>query len=582
MALLRLALCQLNAVVGDLEGNTAKVLDALEQAEESGAELAIFPELILTGYPPEDLLLSPVFVAENRRALERVAERSRSCVAVIGFVDRDRDLFNSAAVVANGAIHGIFHKELLPNYGVFDERRWFVPGNGSSGLVGIAGKRVGVAICEDAWSPTGPVLRQAAGGAELVVVLNASPYRQGVLAEREAMLSTRAADASCALAYVNLVGGQDELVFDGASMLFDLEGQLVAAAPQFEEALVVVDLELGEAYRKRLLEPRARPHASPLPVTAVTKPREHRGNRLITPQIPRRLDQVEEVYEALVLATHDYVAKNSFQDVVIGLSGGVDSALVATIATDALGKDHVHAVAMPSRFSSPSSLEDAALLAQNLDIEINEIGIESVYAELLATLSPVFRDKAVDLTEENLQARVRGVLLMALSNKFGWLVLTTGNKSETAVGYSTLYGDMAGAFSVIKDVPKTLVYQLCEMRNQRAKTALIPTQILDKPPSAELRFDQRDSDSLPPYDVLDPILEGYVERGIGLEALTDAGFDREVVARVIALVDRAEYKRRQAAPGPRVTSRAFGKDRRMPLTNRFSGAQPKGSPSADG
>ncbi len=592
MGRIRVALCQLDAVVGDLDGNVERVLDALGEAELAGAELAIFPELVLTGYPPEDLLLLPAFVAASGQALQRVAEATRRCAAVVGFVDGDVDLHNAAAVCAGGKLHGVWHKQLLPNYGVFDEQRWFAPGTGEFALYLVAGVRVGVTICEDAWAPAGPVLRQGLAGAELVVSINGSPYRAGVLAERERMLATRAADASCSLAYVNLVGGQDELVFDGASMCFDADGELVASAPQFEEAVVVCDLQVRPAYRKRLLAPRglhpppdalgsagparSGPEPAAPPSGAAGQTDEvpvvdsFVGERAPAP--PRRAARLapdEEVYAALVLATRDYVEKNGFADVVVGLSGGVDSALVATIAADALGAGRVHTVAMPSRFSSPGSLADAASVAANLGVDHRLVPIEPVHAALLELLAPSFAGGEPGLAEENLQARVRGTLLMALSNKLGWLVLTTGNKSEMAVGYATLYGDMAGGFAVIKDVPKTLVYRLCQLRNARAGFDLVPFPVLDKPPSAELRPGQRDDDTLPPYDQLDPILEGYVERDLTVAELVARGHDEPTVRQVIDLVDRAEYKRRQAPPGPRVTSRGFGKDRRMPITNRF-------------
>ena len=567
MGNLRLALCQLDAVVGDLEGNTAQVLAALAEAEAAGAELALFPELMLTGYPPEDLLLEPSFVEGSRLAVGRVAAASAHCAAVVGFVDSGHDLYNAAAVCCGGKVHGIWHKEELPNYGVFDERRWFTPGSGATPLFSIGGVVVGVTICEDAWSPLGPVARQAAGGAELVVSLNASPYRRGVLAERERMLATRAADASCALAYVNLVGGQDELVFDGASMVFDLNGTRIACGPQFEEAIVLVDLEVQSTFRKRILEPRGRHVGPSLPVVVVTE-RSSRPEVPLRPNAPR-LDPVAEVYEALVLSTADYVKKNGFSDVVVGLSGGVDSALVATIAADALGAEHVHGVLLPSRFSSVGSLDDAEKLAVNLGIDWSVVPIESVHAAYLELLTPHFAGRSPDLTEENLQARIRGTVLMALSNKFGWLLLTTGNKSEMAVGYATLYGDMAGGFAVIKDVPKMLVYELCDYRNGRAGSDLVPKAILVKAPSAELRPDQRDEDSLPPYELLDPIIEGYVEQDLGVAELVALGHEEATVRRVIDLVDKAEYKRRQAPPGARVTSRAFGKDRRMPITSAY-------------
>jgi NAD+ synthase (glutamine-hydrolysing) len=565
----RIALCQLDAVVGDVDGNVARVLRALASAEDAGADLAVFPELVLTGYPPEDLLLKPSFVAASARALEQVAAATTHCTAVVGFVEPGRDLHNAAAVCGGGKVHGVWRKELLPNYGVFDEQRWFAPGTGDTPLFLVGGVRVGVTICEDAWSPGGPMSRQSAGGAELLVSLNASPYRAGVVAERERMLATRALDSGCALAYVNLVGGQDELVFDGASMLFDASGELLASAGQFVEETLVCDLQVRPSYRRRLLEPRGRSQAEALPVSVVTEGHIEAPAGRLPGALADRLAPADEVYAALVLGTRDYVGKSGFSDVVLGLSGGVDSALVATIAVDALGAEHVHGVAMPSRFSSSGSLDDAAQLVANLGIDLQVLPIESVHAAYLELLAPAFDGRPVDLAEENLQARARGTLLMALSNKLGWLVLATGNKSEMAVGYATLYGDMAGGFAVVKDVPKTLVYELCRARNVRAGIDLVPQAILDKPPSAELRADQRDDDTLPPYEVLDPILEGYVERDLSVAELVELGHDGATVLKVVALVDASEYKRRQAPPGVRVTSRAFGKDRRMPVTNGF-------------
>lgn len=573
----RIALCQLNAVVGDLEGNVARVISALAQAEAADADLAIFPELVLTGYPPEDLLLEHGFVEANLRALDAVAAESRRCAAVVGFVEQDRYLYNSAGVCAGGKVHGVWRKHLLPNYAVFDERRYFAPGPGAGPLFLIGGVRVGVTICEDAWSPSGPVAHHAARGAELVVSLNASPYRAGVLAERERMLATRATDATCALAYVNLVGGQDELVFDGASMIFGLDGALLARAPQFEEAVLICDIDIQAAYRKRLLDPRG--FVEGPPATVVTVSDTTIASASDAPAVVAALGPVEEVYAALVTGTHDYVVKNGFSDVVIGLSGGVDSSLVASVAVDALGADKVHGVLMPSRYSSPGSLEDAHSLVTSLGIESRVIPIEAAHAAFLELLAPSYRGLGEGLAEENIQSRVRGTLLMGLSNKLGWLVLLTGNKSEMAVGYSTLYGDMAGGFAVIKDVPKVLVYDLCRMRNARAGTALIPQAVLDKPPSAELRPDQRDDDSLPPYEVLDPIIEGYVELDRTVEELVAAGHDEATVRRVIGLIDRAEYKRRQSPPGVRVTSRAFGKDRRMPITNLYGPASRPSRPA---
>ena len=577
MGRLRVALCQLDVVVGDLDGNVARVLAALAEAEGAGADLAVFPELVITGYPPEDLLVNPSFVEGNLRALERVAERSGSCAAVIGFVDDDGDLYNAAAVCAGGKVHGVWHKELLPNYGVFDEQRWFRSGastGASDHLYLVNGVRVGVVVCEDAWSPTGPIARLGAGGAELVVVLNGSPYRSGVLSERRRMLATRAADASVLVAYVNLVGGQDELVFDGGSMIFDHDGTLLAAAPQFRQAILLADVELRPPYRKRILDPRGRPDAPPLPTRLVTGVRPEETGVLVPGSsagpIAPELSEPEEVYEALVLATRDYVEKNGFSDVLVALSGGVDSSLVAAVAVDAIGASRVHGVLLPSRYSSAGSLDDALGLAANFGIETRTVEIEAAHAALLEMLEPALGGGAGGLAGENIQARIRGIVVMGLSNQFGWLVLTTGNKSEMAVGYATLYGDMAGGFAVIKDVPKMLVYELCRYRNAVGSTPVIPVSVLEKPPSAELRPDQRDDDSLPPYEILDPILHGYVELDRTPAELVGEGFDADVVRKVVGLVDRAEYKRRQAAPGPRVTSRGFGKDRRMPITNRFT------------
>jgi NAD+ synthase (glutamine-hydrolysing) len=567
---LRIALCQLNTTVGDLDGNVARILDALGVAEQAGADVAAFPELAITGYPPEDLVLKPGFVADNRAALAKVAARTGRCAAIVGFVDAGRDLHNAAAVCIGGDIAGVYRKRLLPNYAVFDEQRYFTPGTGPPELHVIGGVRVGVSICEDAWSPNGPISVQGLGGAELVVNINASPYFANRLAARERMLATRAADASCALVYVNQVGGQDELVFDGASMVFDADGELLARAPQFVEAVTVVDLDVRPVFRKRLLDPRGRVSTDPLPEVVLTErpvaDEDHRA-----PVVEPALDPVAEVYEALVLGTRDYVRKNGFTDVVIGLSGGIDSSLVACVAADALGAEHVHGVSMPSRYSSEGSRTDAEELARALGIDYRTIAIEDAFAAFLDLLAPSFGDRPPDLAEENLQSRIRGMLLMALSNKFGWIVLTTGNKSEMAVGYSTLYGDTAGGFAVIKDVFKLQVYELCRYVNVRAGRAVIPPDVLTKPPSAELRPDQRDDQSLPAYEVLDPILEAYIEGDGTASGLVAAGFDETVVRRITRLVDLAEYKRRQTPPGVRVTAKAFGKDRRLPLTNGYRG-----------
>jgi NAD+ synthase (glutamine-hydrolysing) len=562
-------------MVGDLSGNVERVLGALGEAEESGADLAVFPELVITGYPPEDLLLKPGFVADNLVALAKVAQATENCAAIVGFVDEEVDLYNAAGVCAGGEVRGIYHKRNLPNYSVFDEQRYFSAGAEAESLYLIGGALVGISVCEDAWDPTGPVSAQAAAGAELVVNINASPYYAQRLTERQRMLATRAADASCALVYVNAVGGQDELVFDGASMVFDADGRLVAALPQFEEGVSVFDLEVRPTYRKRLLDPRGGHRAPALPeVTLSTCSRlpvaaPHREPPLVPP-----LGEEEEIYRAIVLGTRDYVRKNGFREVVIGLSGGVDSSLVAVIAADALGPSSVHGVSLPSRYTSDNSNEDAAELAATLGIDYRTISIEPAHRAMMSMLAPDFGlDKAPapeqgsGLAEENLQSRLRGVVLMALSNKFGWLVLTTGNKSELAVGYSTLYGDTAGGFAAIKDVPKTLVYRLCRWRN--SPTPVVPERVLTKPPTAELRPGQLDTDSLPPYEHLDPVLEAYVEGDLTAAELVEAGFAPALVERVVRLVDTAEYKRRQSPIGVRVTPKAFGRDRRMPITNGY-------------
>ncbi|HEX6235634.1 MAG TPA: NAD+ synthase [Acidimicrobiales bacterium] len=573
MRRLRVALCQINTCVGDLAGNVERITTTLAEAEADGCDLAVFPELAVTGYPPEDLLLKPGFVADNLEALAKVAAASGRCAAVVGFVDADRDLRNAAAVCASGEVCAVYHKRHLPNYAVFDEQRYFAPGTGRSPLVEVAGVRVGVSICEDAFSPSGPIAAQAAGGAELVVNINASPYYANRLAERERMLATRASDAASGLVYVNQVGGQDELVFDGASLVFDANGDLLARGGQFVEEAVVCDLDVQPVFRKRLLDPRGRASDEPLPVVEISAaPRVDDPADRRAPTIREPLAPVREVYEALVLGTRDYVHKNGFTDVAVAMSGGVDSSLVAVIAADAVGPGHVHGVLMPSRYSSEHSLVDAEELADNLGIERRIIGIEPAHEALLDMLAPSFAGLEPDVTEENIQSRLRGLVLMALSNKFpGWLVLTTGNKSEMAVGYSTLYGDTAGGFAVIKDVPKTLVYELCRDRNARAGKDLIPERVLTKPPSAELRPDQRDDQSLPPYEVLDPLLEGFVEHDLTRSELVGRGFDPALVDRVTRMVDAAEYKRRQTPPGVRVTAKAFGKDRRVPITNRYRG-----------
>ena len=569
MPRIRVAAAQLNLVVGDLAGNEARILDAYERAAAADADLVAFPELAITGYPPEDLLLRPAFIAQTAEILDKLAARTGNTAAVIGFPEQlvDGELANSAALCAHGTVQGVYRKQLLPNYAVFDEQRYFEPSTVDGPLFVIAGLRVALTVCEDAWSPTGPIVTQADGGAELVVNINASPYYAGRVHEREAMLSTRAADAQAAIVYVNLVGGQDELVFDGASMVIDEKGHLVGRAAQFEEDLLVVDLDIRRAVHRKPPIGRTRPASLPeVPVTD-----GHLGMPTKKPRVEPLLDPVHEVYTALVLGTRDYMVKNGFTHVAIGLSGGIDSSIVAAIAVDALGAVKVTGVLMPSRYSSEGSVTDSEHLARALGIETLTIPIEPAHTAFTEMLAEAFTGMEPGLAEENLQARIRGTILMTISNKFGWLVLTTGNKSEMAVGYCTLYGDMAGGFAVIKDVPKMLVYALCEDLNRRLERDVIPRSVIEKPPSAELRPDQKDEDSLPPYAMLDAILEGYVEDDRSIADLVADGFDRETVARVAGLVDRSEYKRRQAPPGVRVSPKAFGKDRRLPLTNRWPG-----------
>jgi len=566
----RIALAQLDPTVGDLDGNLAQLASAYDRAEEAGCDIVAFPELSITGYPPEDLVMKPGFVADNEAALAKLAARTRHCTAVVGFVDEDRDLFNAAAICAQGEVLGTYRKRLLPNYAVFDEARYFTPGNETDPLelYVIGGIKVGISICEDVWSADGPLAAQADGGAELAININASPYHRGKAAARERMLATRAADSHSALVYVNQVGGQDELVFDGCSLAFDAEGTLIARGPQFQEELLIVDVPVPAVYRQRLLDPRGRVSQIALPTVVVTEAPVARATPLENPVV-EPLGREAELYEALVLGTRDYCAKNGFTDVVIGLSGGIDSTLVAVIAADALGADHVHGVSMPSRYSSDHSKSDAALLADNLGLDYRTIPIEPAFSAYLDMLAPTFAGRPPGLTQENIQSRCRGQVLMALSNEFGWMVLTTGNKSEMAVGYFTIYGDSVGGYAVIKDVLKTEVYALCRYVNERSGRELIPEAVITKPPSAELRPDQRDDQSLPPYEILDPILQAYVEDDRTAGEIVELGHEEAVVRRVTRLVDLAEYKRRQCPPGVRVTTKAFGRDRRMPITNGY-------------
>jgi len=576
VTVLRVALAQINPKVGDLDGNVAKLLASYDEAEQAGCDLIAFPELSITGYPPEDLVLKPKFVADNERALQRFAAYTGRCTAVVGFVDEDFDLFNAAAVCAGGAVVGTYRKRLLPNYAVFDEGRYFTPGGDTDPLelYLVGGVKVGVSICEDIWSPDGPLAIQADGGAALAVNINASPYHVGKAAYRERMLATRAADSHSALVYVNQVGGQDELVFDGASLAFDAEGNLLARGRQFHEELMIVEVPIAATYRQRLLDPRGRISQTSLPVVVVNEaPVEDKPHALNNP-LAEPLAEVAELYQALVLGLRDYCVKNGFTDVVIGLSGGIDSTLAAVLAVDALGAEHVHGVSMPSRYSSDHSKSDAEKLAVNLGLDFRTISIEPAFAAYLDMLEPSLvqpdgTPRPPGLTQENIQSRCRGQTLMALSNEFGWMVVATGNKSEMAVGYFTIYGDSVGGYAVIKDVLKTRVYDLCRYVNDRAGTEVIPEAVITKPPSAELRPDQRDDQSLPPYEELDPILQLYVEEDRTAGEIVELGYDQAVVERVTRLVDIAEYKRRQCPPGVRVTTKAFGRDRRLPITNGY-------------
>jgi NAD+ synthase (glutamine-hydrolysing) len=574
---LRVALSQMNAVVGDIAGNEARIAGAIVAARDAGAQLVCFPELALTGYPPEDLLLKEHFLADTRAALERLAVQAHGIVAVVGYPERAEDVHNSAAVLAGGAIQASYRKLHLPNYGVFDELRYFQPGERGA-TVEVDGVTVGLTICEDIWQPGPPLSDEALSGARVIVNLSASPYHAGKGVERERMLQQRARDELTAVAFCALVGGQDELVFDGQSTIVDHEGTVLARAPQFEEALLVADVDPVTVGSARLRDTRRRAPAAAaagsvdrLGSFTAGRPDGAPAGGAGEPSIAALLEPVEEVYGALVLGTRDYARKNGFEHVVLGLSGGIDSTLVALIAVDALGADRVTCVTMPSPYSSEGTRGDAHRLAENLGVELLELPIEPMMRAFEAALADVFAGREHDLTEENLQARIRGNLLMALSNKFGWLVLTTGNKSEMSVGYSTLYGDSAGGFAVIKDVPKQLVYRLTRHRDERAGGGLVPPELFTRPPSAELRAGQRDDDSLPPYEVLDAILEGYVEHDLGREQLIARGLPAEDVDRVIGLVDVAEYKRRQQPPGIKVTTRAFGRDRRVPITNRYRG-----------
>jgi NAD+ synthase (glutamine-hydrolysing) len=568
----RVALAQINTTVGDVWGNVEKAAGALKRATEAGAELVALPELAITGYPPEDLLMRTSFIRDNLLALEAFGgEVPAGVVAAIGFVDLDADLYNACAVVSGGEVLHRYHKRYLPNYGVFDENRYFREGSGAP-VLRTDGALVGVSICEDIWYPGGPAREQALGGAGVLLNISASPYHRRKGAFRERMLSVRASDYGCYVVFCNLVGGQDELVFDGHSLVFDPEGDLISRARQFEEDLLIVDLYPEEVLTQRLHESRPRKENPERPPEFVSVP-SFEGEDPAAPKEPRvedLLSEEGEVFEALVLGLGDYFRKNGFSRAVLGLSGGIDSSLCAVVASRALGPQNVTGVLMPSEYTSEASNTDAEAVAKNLGIDTQVIPIGSAFDAYRGMLRGPFKGLPEDTTEENMQARIRGNIIMAFSNKFGWIALSTGNKSEMSVGYSTLYGDMAGGFAVIKDVPKTLVYRICRYVNETERREVVPESVLTKEPSAELRPGQRDVDSLPPYEILDPILEAYIEEDKGVREIVARGFDEEDVRRVIKLVDAAEYKRRQAPIGIKVTSRAFGRDRRMPMTNRYS------------
>jgi NAD+ synthase (glutamine-hydrolysing) len=570
---MRLALAQINSVVGDLDGNASRVVEWLEQARAANADVVLFPELVVTGYPPEDLLLRPGFIRAARRAVEGIAKATRGITALVGAPHLDADLYNACFVLAHGEVQSIYRKRYLPNYGVFDEDRYFAPGDDLL-LLRFGDVVVGPTICEDIWQPGPPATDLALAGAQLVANISASPFHVGKDREREEMLKVRALDNSCFVALCNAVGGQDELIFDGHSVVLDDEGEVLARAAGFEEELLVVDVDPVAAVGRRLRDVRRRALARDRERAALTSielgpPRTQ--EQPIESRIVPQVDDLEQMRLALELGLHDYVTKNGFGDVVIGVSGGIDSALTAALCAEALGAERVHGVSMPSRYSSEGTRGDAERLADALGIDFRELPIEPMVEAYTAALTEQFAGRDDDLTEENLQARIRGTLLMALSNKFGWLVIATGNKSELSVGYSTLYGDLAGGFALIKDVYKTDVFRLSRWLNERAGRELIPASIIERAPSAELRADQRDEDSLPPYPKLDKVLEAYVEQDRSREELGQDGFEPEVVDRALSMIDRAEYKRRQAPPGVKLRPKAFGRDRRTPITNRWPG-----------
>ena len=571
---MRLALVQMNSIVGDLDGNRARILERLEQARAVGAQLVLFPELVTTGYPPEDLLLRPGFIRAAERSLKALAREVRDVVALVGTPHFDRDLYNGCAICADGEVKAVYRKRFLPNYGVFDEDRYFAAGDDLL-LLRLGDALIGPTVCEDIWQPGPPATDLTLAGAELVTNISASPFHVGKDREREDMLTQRARDNSCFIAFVNAVGGQDELVFDGHSVVIDDEGQVLARAPGFEEAVLAVDLDPSVVIGRRLRDVRRRALARErrgdpeIPILHLDVATPSTNGRPAEPTVAPLLDDLEQMRRALELGLRDYVEKNGFSEIVVGVSGGIDSALTAALAVEALGVERVHCVSMPSRYSSEGTRSDARRLAENLGATFLELPIMPIVESFDTALADVFRGQTPNLAEENMQARIRGVLLMALSNKFGWLVVTTGNKSELSVGYATLYGDMAGGFALLKDVYKTDVFRLAKHLNERAGRELVPQSTIERAPSAELRDDQLDEDSLPPYPALDQVLKAYVELDRSREELNADGFDRDVVERALALIDRAEYKRRQAPPGVKLHPKAFGRDRRTPITNQW-------------
>ncbi len=574
--MISIGIAQLNQVVGDFTGNSERIVRCIRAAKFRGADIVVFPELAVTGYPPEDLLLRPDFVEESERAIRGIAAETQDILAVVGFVRREEHIYNSAALIYRGRIHACYDKMYLPNYGVFDENRYFCAGRQPL-VFSFRGAKIGVTICEDIWHPDGPHVVEAAAGAEIIVNISASPYHFGKWEQREKMISTRAADTKTFFAWCNMTGGQDELVFDGASIFVDEKGEVVGRLPLFEEALDVHTVETAGVFRGRLHDPRMREEEKRMRIAGETPrtvdiPEERKSRRRKKIRMAGSAERPvleREIFDALVTGTRDYVRKNGFKKAVIGLSGGIDSSLVACVAVQALGRRNVVGVSMPSAVSSPESVDDARELARNLGIKFHLVPIEGLFNGFVTALDPLFAGRKRDVTEENLQARIRGMILMSLSNKFHHLVLTTGNKSELSVGYATLYGDMAGGFAVIKDVYKTVVYRVARYHNEDMKKEVIPERVFTKEPSAELRDGQKDTDSLPPYEVLDPILMKYIEEDCGIDEIVRQGFSPATVKKVVAMVDTNEYKRRQAPPGVRISQRGLGKDRRMPITNRF-------------